>query len=91
MIVYECACMYAVTVMCIHDVCIVRFYVFIHVSMRICMYVCPYFVVCLKQCRGGAYRVLYVFQRHIDFKSRLSENGEKATSQNGDNESIFTT
>ena len=44
--------MYAVTVMCIRDVCIVRFYVFIHVSMRICMYLCPYFVVCLKQCTG---------------------------------------
>ena len=38
--------------MCIHDVCIVCFYVFIHVSM-LCMYVCPYCVVCLKQCIVG--------------------------------------
>ena len=57
--------MYAVTVMCIHDVCIVRFYVCIHVSMRICMYLCPYFVCVFKT----VYRVLYLFQRHIDFKS----------------------
>ena len=56
--------MYAGTVMCIHDVCIVRFYVFIHVSMRICMYLRPYIVVF-----KNVYRVLYVFQRHIDFKS----------------------
>ena len=34
-IVYMCACMYAF--MCIHDVCIVCSYVFIHASMR--MYV----------------------------------------------------
>ena len=39
--------------MCIHDVCIVRFYVFIHISMRMYGYLCPYFVVCLKQCIVG--------------------------------------
>ena len=42
--------MYAV--MCIHYVCTVRFYVFIHVSMRICMYLCTYFVVCLNSVPG---------------------------------------
>ena len=32
-----------------------RFYVFIHVSMRrpLCMYLYPYFVACLKQCIVG--------------------------------------
>ena len=56
--------MYAVTVMCIHDVCIVRFCVFIHVSVR--MYV---FMPILCGVFKTVYRVLYVFQRHIDFKS----------------------
>ena len=37
--------------MCNHDVYIVRFYVFIHVSMR--MYLYPYFVACFKQCIVG--------------------------------------
>ena len=46
--------------MCNHDVYIVRFYVFIHVSMRI-MYLYPYFVACLKQCIVGV--------SEIDFKS----------------------
>ena len=35
--------------MCNHDVHIVRFYVFIHVRMRMCVFI-PYFVECLKQC-----------------------------------------
>ena len=40
---------------CNHDVYIVRFYVFMHVSMRmyVCMYVYPCFVACLKQCIVG--------------------------------------
>ena len=36
-------------VMCIYDVCIVRFYVFIHVSMRMYVFI-PILFVCLKQC-----------------------------------------
>ena len=38
--------------MCIHDVFILRFYVFIHVSTVciLCLYLCLYCVVCLKQC-----------------------------------------
>ena len=43
MIVYVCARMYAF--MCMHDVCIVRFYAFIHVSMR--MYVCAHTLLCV--------------------------------------------
>ena len=58
--------MYAV--MCIHDVCIVRFYVFIHVSMPIYMYVFMPMLCCVFK---TVYRLLYVFQRHIDFKSNL--------------------
>ena len=34
-----------------NDVCIVCFYVFIHVSMRVCIY--AHTVVCLKQCIVG--------------------------------------
>ena len=52
--------MYAVTVMCIHDVCIVRLYVFIHVSTVFMPILCCVF--------KTVYRVLYVFQIHIDFK-----------------------
>ena len=47
--------MYAV--MCIHNVCIVHFYVFLHVSMR--MYVFMPILCCVFK---TVYRVLYVFQ-----------------------------
>ena len=36
--------------MCIHGVCIVRFYVFMHVSMSMYVFM-PILAVCLKQCR----------------------------------------
>ena len=38
--------------MCNHDMYIVRFYVCIHVSMRMYVFY-PYFVACLKQCIVG--------------------------------------
>ena len=50
-------------VMCIHDVCIVRLYVFIHVSRRIIMYVFLTILCCVFE---TVYRVLDVFQRHVD-------------------------